>query len=280
MSRSVQTANRSHDYNPIIINMPTRANRAERERNMIQVNVERKIEILTEARQNRPQLVEAAINAINYALAEYVNPQDKYSYKYNYHENDNYLRDKSSIFKAAMSLLKFLTLEELSEVFSEPHCDASEMLQILKNSHEFEYVFDVPGIEAPTLLLWATCNIVNDRQDSNNFRLLRFFINYCDGVDYETTRTGCESELSTYHYFYKLPHMWEIKCVDTSGMDWENKKTLHTLYSCHPLFEDTVHVNQRHKKWCAVRIGDPFEIFAGFAIRSEDEEGDEPNVPK
>ena len=71
---------------------------------MIQVNVERNIEILTEARKNRPQLVEAAINTINYALAEYVNPQDKYSYKYNYHENDDYLRDKSCIFKGGWKL--------------------------------------------------------------------------------------------------------------------------------------------------------------------------------
>ena len=242
---------------------------------MIQVNIERNIELLTEARKNRPQLVEAAINAVNYALAEYVNPQDKYSYKYSYHENDDYLRDKSCIFKAAMSLLKFLTLEELSEVFSEPHCDASEMLQILKDSHEYEYVFQVPGIEAPTLLFRAAINIVNDRQDSNNFRLLKFFINYCDSVDYETTRTGCKSELSTYHYFYKLPHMWEIECVDTSEMDWENKENLHELYDRHPFFEYAKYDNQRHKAWCAVRLGDPYEIFASFAIRSNDEEGDE-----
>jgi hypothetical protein len=149
------------------------------------------------------------------------------------------------------------------------------MLQILKNSHEFEYVFQVPGIEAPTLLFWAAINIVNDRQDSNNFRLLRFFINYCDSVDYETMRTGCESKLNTYHYYYKLPHMWEIECVDTSEMDWENKEALHELYGRHPFFKNAEYVNQRHKAWCAVRLGDPYEIFASFAIRSDDEEGDE-----
>jgi hypothetical protein len=48
-------------------------------------------------------------------------------------------------------------------------------------------------------------------------------------------------------------------------MDRENKKNLYELYARHPFFEDAEHVNQRHKAWCAVRLGDPYEIFKNYA---------------
>ena len=230
--------------------------------------VARTVELLTEARQNRPLLVKAAINSLDYLLAEYTSPQDKYLYKYGYHKQDEYLFDKVPMFKSVMALLQFMSMEELSEVFCDSHYDSAQMLQLLKKSHEYEFDFQVPGIATPTLLLWAACNIVCEGIETRSTKLANFFIHYCDVVDYEVTMTGCENDISPYHYFYKLPQMWEMECVDTSRMNRDEKRKLHELHGTHPMRAD--YEEERYIELCAVRTGDPFEIFVSFAIRSDD----------
>ena len=68
--------------------------------------------------------------------------------------------------------------------------------------------------------------------------------------------------MSSCHYFDKLPQLWKVACVDTSGMNRDEVYNLHELYAIHPIRAD--YEEERYMEFCAVRTGDPFEIFASF----------------
>jgi len=236
---------------------------------------------LMDAEKNRTQLVKAAIFAIDFALADYTNRLDKYRNEYNYHFNDEYLFNKYRIFNAAIELLKFLTLEEIAEVFSEPHCNSAKMLELIRGYPEFDKGHHVPGVEISTLLTMTAIYIVQDGLDIMNFKLIKFFINYCDCVDYKAMRSGVENDLDVCHYHFELPYMWDIKCIDVSRMNYNERRDLHILDYSPSASKKIANKDNRLMLWCAVRLGDPTDIFVAYANRiwSSESNDDDPDAP-